>query len=346
MPAILVDNLGKSYPVANKDPGLVGTLKHFFRRRYRLIPAVRNISLTIEPGEVVGFLGPNGAGKTTTLKMLTGLIHPSSGTLRVADAIPFQRRNSFLRKIGLVMGQKQQLIWDLPAIDTLRINAAVYQIPEADFQARVAEFTELLNLEGKLTQPVRKLSLGERMKAELMAALLHQPEVLFLDEPTLGLDVNAQQAVREFLRTYNQRHGATILLTSHYMADITALCPRVILMHEGQIFYDGSLDGLRDRFAPSREIKLELLQAVSPEKLQTFGKVAYLDGREVRYVVRREDLQSTVSQLLNQLEILDLTVTDPPIEDVIGQLFAQGNVTSETETDTVADPQGEPTNGS
>ncbi|MEO0947950.1 MAG: ATP-binding cassette domain-containing protein [Cyanobacteria bacterium J06641_5] len=338
MPAILVDRLGKSYPVANKDPGFAGTLKHFFRRRYHLIPAVRDISLTIEPGEVVGFLGPNGAGKTTTLKMLTGLIHPSSGTLRVADAIPFQRRNSFLRKIGLVMGQKQQLIWDLPAIDTLRINAAVYQIPEADFQARIAEFTELLSLEGKLTQPVRKLSLGERMKAELMAALLHQPEVLFLDEPTLGLDVNAQQAVREFLRTYNQRHGATILLTSHYMADITALCPRVILMHEGQIFYDGSLDGLRDRFAPSREIKLELLQVVPAEKLQSFGEVTHLDGREVRYVVRREDLQSTISQLLNHLEILDLTVTDPPIEDVIGQLFAQGNAT--------VNPQGEPTNGS
>ena len=343
MPAILVENLSKNYSVANKDPGLAGTLKHFFRRRYRLIPAVRNISLAIESGEVVGFLGPNGAGKTTTLKMLTGLIHPSGGTLRVADSIPFQRRNSFLRKIGLVMGQKQQLIWDLPAIDTLKINAAVYQISDADFRTRVAEFTELLDLGGKLTQPVRKLSLGERMKAELMAALLHQPQVLFLDEPTLGLDVNAQQAVREFLRTYNQRHGATILLTSHYMADITALCPRVVLIHEGQIFYDGSLDGLRERFSPNREIKLELLQAVPAEKLQTFGEIAHLDGREVRFVVRREELQATVSGLLNHLEILDLTVTDPPIEDVIGRLFERGNV--QARPDRAFEPQGDPANG-
>lgn len=324
MPAILVENLCKNYPVANKDPGLAGTLKHFFRRRYRLIEAVRNISLQIEAGEVVGFLGPNGAGKTTTLKMLTGLIHPSSGTLRVADAIPFQRRNNFLRQIGLVMGQKQQLIWDLPAIDTLRINAAVYQIPDADFQHRIEEFSQLLNLGDKLSQPVRKLSLGERMKAELMAALLHHPQVLFLDEPTLGLDVNAQQAVREFLRAYNRRYGATILLTSHYMADITALCPRVILIHEGQIFYDGSLDGLRDRFAPYREVKLELQQALPADKLATFAEIACLDGREVRFVVRREDLQGTISRLLDALEVLDLTVTDPPIEDVIGRLFAQG----------------------
>ncbi len=324
MPAILVENLCKNYPVANKDPGLAGTLKHFWRRRYRLIEAVRDISLSIEPGEIVGFLGPNGAGKTTTLKMLTGLIHPSSGTLRVAGAIPFERRNSFLRKIGLVMGQKQQLIWDLPAIDTLRINAAVYQIPEATFQTRVAEFAELLDLKEKLTQPVRKLSLGERMKAELMAALLHYPEVLFLDEPTLGLDVNAQQAVREFLRAYNQRHGATILLTSHYMADITALCPRVALIHEGQLFYDGSLEGLRDRFAPYREVKLELQQALPADKLQTFAEIAHLDGRKVRFVVRREDLRETIAQLLESFEILDLTVTDPPIEEIIGRLFARG----------------------
>ncbi|MDP5018741.1 MAG: ATP-binding cassette domain-containing protein, partial [Dolichospermum sp.] len=227
MSIIIAENLNKSYPIAIKDPGIGGTIAHFFRRTYRNIKAVQDVSFTIEPGEIVGFLGPNGAGKTTTLKMLTGLIHPSSGTVKVGGFVPFNRQEAFLQKITLVMGQKQQLIWDLPALDSLRINAAVYNISDKEFQRRVGELTEMLALEGKLTQAVRKLSLGERMKAELLAALLHRPQVLFLDEPTLGLDINAQVAVRDFLREYNQLYQATILLTSHYMADITALCERV-----------------------------------------------------------------------------------------------------------------------
>ncbi len=239
---ILVDQLMKTYPVAIKAPGLRGTISHLLKRQYRQIEAVKRISFEIQPGEVVGFLGPNGAGKTTTLKMLTGLVHPSSGKVRVADHIPFRRRPAFLEKITLVMGQKQQLLWDLPALDSLRINGAVYNLSDREFKVRVGELSEMLSLAGKLTQPVRKLSLGERMKAELLAALLHQPKVLFLDEPTLGLDVNAQVNVRDFLRIYNQRFGATILLTSHYMADITALCDRVLLIHQGQLIYDGLLD--------------------------------------------------------------------------------------------------------
>ncbi|MGB5974760.1 MAG: ATP-binding cassette domain-containing protein, partial [Nodosilinea sp.] len=227
MPSIDVNQLSKRYPVAVKEPGMGGTLRHFFRRQYRTVEAVQKISFRIEPGEIVGFLGPNGAGKTTTLKMLTGLIHPSDGTVRVGNQVPFHRRADFLQNITLVMGQKQQLLWDLPALDSLRINAAIYGLSDQEFRYRVDELTEMLALQGKLNQPVRKLSLGERMKAEMMAALLHRPQVLFLDEPTLGLDVNAQVAVREFLRDYNHRYQATILLTSHYMADITALCRRV-----------------------------------------------------------------------------------------------------------------------
>ncbi|WP_026079492.1 ABC transporter ATP-binding protein [Spirulina subsalsa] len=324
MSIIEVEALSKTYPVALKQPGLKGTLNHFFRRTYRSIHAVQNISFSLNTGEIVGFLGPNGAGKTTTLKMLTGLIHPSSGEVRVAGYVPFRRQPQFLKKMSLVMGQKQQLLWDLPALDSLRINAAVYQIPEAEFKHRVQELSQLLALEGKLTQPMRKLSLGERMKAELLAALLHHPPVLFLDEPTLGLDVNAQAAVREFLREYNRRYEATILLTSHYMADITALCQRVLLIHEGQLMYDGSLDGLLERFAPYREVKVELTELVPLEQLNQYGEIESMEGREVRFLVRREDLTRTVAQLLAQLPLEDLSVAEPPIEEVIGRLFTQG----------------------
>lgn len=331
MSIIVAENLSKVYPVAVKKPGIKGTFSHFFHRNYRLVTAVQNISFEIGMGEIVGFLGPNGAGKTTTLKILTGLIHPSSGVVRVADRIPLKRQTNFLQKITLVMGQKQQLIWDLPALDSLRINAAVYGISPKQFEDRVGELSEMLSLEGKLTQPVRKLSLGERMKAELLAALLHQPQVLFLDEPTLGLDVNAQLAVRDFLREYNKRTGATILLTSHYMADITALCQRVLVIYEGQMIYDGSLDGLLERFSPYREVKVEL--AILPDVengdltvLQSYGEVASVEGREVRFLVLREKLTGSVARILAELEVLDLTITDPPIEEVIGRVFRKGSV--------------------
>ncbi|WP_071191522.1 ATP-binding cassette domain-containing protein [Trichormus sp. NMC-1] len=326
MSIIIAENLSKSYPVAIKEPGIRGTISHFFRRTYRQINAVKDVSFEIAPGEVVGFLGPNGAGKTTTLKMLTGLIHPSSGTVRVAGQIPFRRQEAFLQKITLVMGQKQQLIWDLPALDSLKINAAVYNISDKEFHRRIGELTEMLSLEGKLNQPVRKLSLGERMKAELLAALLHRPQVLFLDEPTLGLDVNAQVGVRDFLKDYNQLYQATVLLTSHYMADITALCQRVLVIHQGELMYDGSLDGLLENFAPYREIYVELAQALPAEKLMSYGDIQLLEGRAVRFIVQREALTSTVSQILADLEVIDLTVTEPPVEEVIGRVFKTGFV--------------------
>jgi ABC-2 type transport system ATP-binding protein len=326
MAHIAVADLSKVYPVAVKEPGLKGTLSHFFNRTYREIKAVQSVSFTIAPGEVVGFLGANGAGKTTTLKMLTGLIHPSSGSIQVAGHKPFDRDKKFLQQITLVMGQKQQLIWDLPAMDSLRINGAVYGLSDRTFQQRVGELAEMLGLTQQLTQPVRKLSLGERMKAELLAALLHRPQVLFLDEPTLGLDVNAQVAVREFLRQYNDRYQATVLLTSHYMADITALCQRVLMIHQGRLIYDGSLDGLVEQFSPCREVKVELAQVYPIEQLALYAEVQEVDGNIVRFLVKPDQLMKTLSKILADLAVADLSVTDPPIEDVIGRVFQAGKV--------------------
>lgn len=331
MPIISVADLSKVYPIAVKEPGLKGTLTHFFKRKYRSVAAVQQVSFAIEPGECVGFLGPNGAGKTTTLKMLTGLIYPSQGRVEVAGHTPFRREEAFLKKITLVMGQKQQLIWDLPTLDSLRINAAVYGISDVEFRRRVSELADMLMLDRQLTQPVRKLSLGERMKAELLAALIHQPKVLFLDEPTLGLDVNAQAGVREFLREYNQRYQATVILTSHYMADITALCQRVLMIHQGRLIYDGSLDGLLEKFAPCRELTVELGMGRSPclptpDHLNTFAHLQSLEGRVAHFIVPQENLTQTLSRLLAELDVVDLTVTDPPIEEVIGRVFQAGAV--------------------
>jgi ABC-2 type transport system ATP-binding protein len=325
MASIIVDRLSKIYPVAVKQPGFKGTLDHFFKRTYREIQAVSDVSFSIEPGEIVGFLGGNGAGKTTTLKMLAGLIYPSTGLVKVAGHVPFSREAAFLRKITLVMGQKQQLIWDLPALDSLKINAAVYGLSDRTADLRIGELTEMLSLQGKLTQPMRKLSLGERMKAELLAALIHEPQVLFLDEPTLGLDVNAQVAVRQFLQEYNRKYNATILLTSHYMADITALCDRVLVIHQGRSIYDGSLDGLVSRFSPCREVRVEFAHVYPAEKLASYADVQEVEGASVRFLVPQESITKTVSQILAELEVVDLSITDPPIEDVIGQIFQAGS---------------------
>ena len=324
MPAISARALTKTYRVADKTPGLVGTVRHFIRRRYREIRAVKSVDLSIEPGEIVGFLGPNGAGKTTTLKMLTGLVHPSAGEVRVLGHEPFRRRAELLRQITLVMGNKQQMIWDLPPMDSLHVNAAIYGIPEPEAMRRVGAFAEMLGLKEELTQPVRKLSLGQRMKCELVAALLHHPKVLFLDEPTLGLDLNAQTAVRRFLKQYNQDQQASILLTSHYMADITALCPRVVVIHEGSMLYDGSLEGVVQKFAPLREVKLDLSEPVANHVLSRFGEVELNDGRSSRLLVQREALTATVGRVLAELPVEDLAVTDPPIEEVIARLFESG----------------------
>ncbi|WP_107667746.1 ATP-binding cassette domain-containing protein [Cyanothece sp. BG0011] len=326
MSVIDVQNLSKIYKVSSKKPGIQGTIKHFFKRTYRDVIAVKDVSFTINTGEMVGFLGANGAGKTTTLKMLTGLIYPSTGEVKIVGHTPFKRQEKFLKQMSLIMGQKQQLLWDLPALDSLKINAAVYEIPDKIFHQRLKELAEMLSIEEQLTQPVRKLSLGQRMKAELLAALLHHPQVLFLDEPTLGLDVNSQAAIRSFLKEYNQRYEATILLTSHYMADITALCERVLLIHEGQLIYDGHLEELVEKFTPYKEVNVELSYPISSEKLAHYGQVELVKGQEVRFLVKQENLTETIAKILAQLEVNDLNVTEPPIEEVVSQIFSQGNV--------------------
>ena len=326
MPIVSVDQLSRTYRVADRQPGLRGSVEHLLRRRHRDVVAVKDVSFAVEPGEIVGFLGPNGAGKTTTLKMLTGLIHPSSGSVQVAGWVPARRQPRFLEQITLVMGNKQQLIWDLPPLDSFRVNAAVYGIDDSEAKRRIHELADMLELGEELTRPVRKLSLGQRMKAELLAALLHRPAVLFLDEPTLGLDVNAQARVRDFLADYNRRYGATVLLTSHYMGDITALCPRVLLIHQGRLFYDGSLEGLTTRLAPQREVRLELRHLPKAEEFQGYGELESLQGHQVRLLIPREQLTQQVGELLSRFDVLDLEVGDPPVEELIGRLFRQGSV--------------------
>lgn len=333
MSAIRVRDLSKSYRVAVKQPGLGGALRHLVKREHREIAAVQSVSFDVQPGEVVGFLGANGAGKTTTLKMLTGLIRPTSGEASVAGQVPFERKRAFLHSITLVMGQKQQLLWDLPALDSLEVNAAVYEIPPKEAATRIAELAEMLDVAPQLRQAVRKLSLGERMKCELLAALLHRPQILLLDEPTLGLDVNAQDAMRRFLREYNQRYGATVLLTSHYMADITALCPRVLMIHEGKLVYDGSLSGLVERFAPYREVRLEFAHAVAREELERFGEIETLDGLRAVLMVERSELTQTVARVLSELKPRDLGVSDPPVERVVGRLFLEGDLAAKLRSD-------------
>ncbi|MFM7675074.1 MAG: ATP-binding cassette domain-containing protein [Synechococcus sp.] len=323
MAIVQARGLSRTFRVADKDPGLAGTLRHFLCRRHRLVSAVRCIDFAIEPGEIVGFLGPNGAGKTTTLKMLAGLIHPTAGTARVAGHEPWRREAAFLRRITLVMGNRQQLLWDLPPLESFRVNAVIYGLDDREAQRRIGELAEMLELGEELRRPVRKFSLGQRMKAELLAALLHRPEVLFLDEPTLGLDVNAQARVREFLATYNRRTGATVLLTSHYMGDITALCPRVLLIHQGQLFHDGSLADLTQRLAPCREVRLELAELHPAEAFAGFGQLEALQGHQVRLLVPREQLTEQVAALLDRFVVVALEVSDPPIEELIGGLFRQ-----------------------
>ncbi|GAB4440609.1 MAG: ATP-binding cassette domain-containing protein [Chloroflexi bacterium OHK40] len=320
--SISVTNLSKYYEVHRKDAGLRGSLAAFVRRRYETVRAVDAISFQIEPGEMVGFLGPNGAGKTTTLKVLAGLLHPTAGEVRVLGYTPFERRHSFLKGITLVMGQKQQLFWDLPALETFEVNRVIYEVPTDEYRRTLAELTELLDLGDLLTRQVRKLSLGERMKCELAAALLHRPRVLFLDEPTIGLDVTMQARVREFVAAYNRRHEATVLLTSHYMADVTALCKRVIVINHGQLLYDGNLQALIEQVAPHKLIHVTLSSPVEPGVLAAYGEVQRLDGLEAELRVERSETTRVGARLLADLPVADINIAEPPIEAIIGEVFA------------------------
>ncbi|HET7250999.1 MAG TPA: ATP-binding cassette domain-containing protein [Gemmatimonadales bacterium] len=322
-PAISAHSLSKTFRVKVRDPGLSGAVRALFRPRYREVQAVREVSFDIAPGEIVAFLGPNGAGKTTTLKMLAGLLYPTSGQVRVAGFEPWTGGAAFKRRIALVLGNRQQLIWDLPAEETFLLNRAIYDIPESDFRERLAELIDLLGLAAVVDKPVRQLSLGERMKCELTAALLHRPPILFLDEPTLGLDVSAQEAIRRFLGAYRDRHGATILLTSHYMQDVTALASRVIMINRGRLLYDGALEALVARIAPTKRLELVLGGPVAPESLAAFGVVHSFRFPNAVLDVPREAAAATSARLLAGLPVADLSIEDPPIEEVIRLAFAE-----------------------
>jgi ABC-2 type transport system ATP-binding protein len=318
---ILADNLSKQYRAHQKQAGLRGSLRAFVRRQYQTIRAVEQVSFQIGAGEVVGFLGPNGAGKTTTLKLLAGLLHPSAGRVEVLGHTPHRRERAYLRSIAMVMGQRNQLFWDLPAMETFLVNQAIYGIPEPQFRAALDELVALLGLEPLLTKQVRKLSLGERMKCELAASLLHRPRVLFLDEPTLGLDVTAQAAVREFLQRYNREHGVAVMLTSHYMADVTALARRVLVIDHGRLVYDGDLRALVERRAPYKLLRLTLQQAVEPEQLREHGELEAAEGLNVTLRVPRDATTAAASLALARLPVADMAIEEPPIEQIIGQLF-------------------------
>ncbi len=318
---IRVEELVKTFRVHRRPPGMRAALRSVFKRSYEIVRAVDGVSFRIERGERVGFLGPNGAGKTTTLKVLSGLLHPTSGTAEVNGFEPRRREAAFLKGITLVMGQKNQLIWDLPAAETYALNRALFDVPRAEFDATMRELSELLDLENLSTKPSRQLSLGERMKCELAAALLHRPSTLFLDEPTIGLDVSMQVAIREFIRSYNQRYEATVLLTSHYMQDVTALCPRVIVIDKGQLIYDGDLRALVKQMHPSKLVSFTLSGPVTPEQLERMGEVVSSEGGRVVLRVPQNRLRDVVGHSLSALPLADLSIEDPPVEDIMRQLF-------------------------
>jgi len=320
-PTIHVQELTKVYTVAEREAGVGAALRSLIRRRTEDIRAVDGISFDLAQGEIVGFLGPNGAGKTTTLKMLSGLLHPTAGSLSVLGYTPARREPAFLRQITLVMGQRNQLVWDIPAIDSFELNRAVYRLPAADYRRMLTELTDLLDLGPLLKKPVRNLSLGERMKCEIAAALLHRPQVVFLDEPTIGLDVTMQRRIRTFFADYNQRFGATVLLTSHYMNDVEALCRRVIVIHEGRLLFDGELSALLDSFSSHKTIIVQL--GTCPDRLEGYGEVVSCADGLVTLRVPKADTSRTTARLLADLPVVDLTVEDPPIEEVIERVFAQ-----------------------
>jgi ABC-2 type transport system ATP-binding protein len=321
-PVIHLQALRKVYVVSERESGIAAAVQSLVHRRTENIPAVDGISFDLAPGEIVGFLGPNGAGKTTTLKMLSGLLHPTAGEGTVLGYIPWKREKAFLRQITLVMGQRNQLVWDIPALDSFELNRAIYRIPTPDYKRMLSDLTELLELGPLLRKPVRNLSLGERMKCEIAAALLHRPQVVFLDEPTIGLDVTMQRRIRTFLAEYNRRYGATVLLTSHYMADVEALCRRVIVIHHGRLLFDGDLSELVQQFTAHKTIVVQLGDCLAD--LHSYGEVVSCSDGSFTLRVPKAQTAHVTERLLADLPVIDLLVEDPPIEEVIERVFAQG----------------------
>jgi len=339
MPQIEIDDLSKTFSVAEREGGLRAAVRSVFRRRLRKVRAVDRVNFNVDTGEIVGFLGPNGAGKTTTLKMLAGLLHPTSGTARVMGHVPWRRESDYLRKISMLMGQRSQMQWDLPALDSFLVHGAVYDIGKEDYKRTLDELVELLDLGGVLKQ-VRTLSLGERMKCEICVSLLHRPAVLFLDEPTIGVDITMQARIRQFIADYNRKHGATIILTSHYMADVTALCERIIIIDHGHILFDGPLGSLSERLAPFKVIKIDLDRELDGYDLASMGEVLSINHRKVELRVPKNQAAAVTSRLLTDLPVLDLTIEDPPIEDVISTVFKQPRASSDTSDDCISDDPG------
>jgi len=346
MPVIEIQKLSKTYRVYQKREGLGASVRGLFRRQYREVPAVRGIDLTVDQGEFVAFLGPNGAGKTTTLKLLSGVINPSGGEARVLGHVPWLRENAYRRRFALVMGQKNQLWWDLPAQESFRLHEQIYCIPPGQFERTRDELVELLNVGQLLGRPVRELSLGERMKMELIAALLHSPEVLFLDEPTIGLDVVAQHNIQGFLRRYQHERGITILLTSHYMKDVAALCRRVVVIAQGRIMYDGSLEGIVDRFSDTKIVRLQLAEDLFAAgdgtsngaevrlraELARYGQVVEFRAPNVQLRIGRRNVAETIAAILAAYAIEDVSVEDPPLEEVIAEVFSLAESGGDAET--------------
>jgi ABC-2 type transport system ATP-binding protein len=320
-PVIHVHYLSKTYLVGEREAGVGAALRSLVRRQMSKVPAVDRISFDVRPGEIVGFLGPNGAGKTTTLKMLSGLLHPTAGQVAVLGHTPSQREKTFLRRITLVMGQRNQLVWDIPAMDSFELNRVIYRIPQEDYRKTLDELTALLELAPLLRKPVRNLSLGERMKCEVAGALLHRPQVVFLDEPTIGLDVTMQHRIRSFIAEYNRRFGATVMLTSHYMADVEALCRRVIVIHRGRLLFDGDLSALVQQFTAHKTIVVQLGDCSND--LRAYGEVVSCDEGTVTLRVPKAETARVTGRLLADLPVIDLTVEDPPIEEVIERVFEQ-----------------------
>ena len=331
--SIQVEKLEKVIAVPVREAGLRASLRSLVKREVRDVRAVNGVSFTVEPGEVVGFLGPNGAGKTTTLKMLSGLLQPSGGKASVLGYEPGRRDPAMLSRLALVMGNRNQLQWDLPAMDSFELNRAIYRIPRPDFVEMRDELIELLEIGDLVKKPVRNLSLGERMKVEIAGSLLHRPTVLFLDEPTIGLDITMQKRIRSFIGDYNQRYEATVVLTSHYMADVQALCKRVIIIHHGNVLYDGDLAALSHKFAATKTLVVRFEQMLTSTDndagvpdLSRYGTIVSTDGGAVSMTVSRDQVASITAQILNEFSVLDLTIEDPPIDDVIERVFADGAV--------------------